>query len=160
MFQGSAATLRPHGPTVAIVRARSRTRRHESRGGSARRATGRRSPRARFRFACRSHRARPRDVAWYPWRVGVGASHFCRGVASCVTSPDFLSVVSLVVPHSSLDGDDPWHELSKEEKNKKEAALREAARASLSQKEKTEKNNRAINISRRRSKRAQHHRRR
>ena len=64
------------------------------------------------------------------------------------------------MPRSSLGGDDPDHDLSPEDKDRLERKLREEARKLLSQgKARQSKKllNRARNISRRPSKRSDHH---
>ncbi len=64
------------------------------------------------------------------------------------------------MPRSDLGGDDPDHDLSPEDKDRLERKLREKARKLLTQgkaKESKKLLNRARNISRRPSKRADHH---
>ncbi len=64
------------------------------------------------------------------------------------------------MPSSNLGGDDPDHDLSPEEKDRLERKLREKARKLLVQgkaREGKKLQNRARNISRRPSKRADHH---
>ncbi len=64
------------------------------------------------------------------------------------------------MPRSDLGGDDPDHDLSPEDKDRLERKLREKARKLLAQgkaKESKKLLNRARNISRRPSKRADHH---
>jgi hypothetical protein len=64
------------------------------------------------------------------------------------------------LPRSTLGGDDPDHDLSDEEKDRRERELRRDAR-DLLEKDKAKENkrllNRARNISRRPSRRADHH---
>ena len=64
------------------------------------------------------------------------------------------------MPRTNLGGDDPDHDLSPEEKDRLERKLREQARKLLAQgkaKESKKLLNRARNISRRPSRRADHH---
>jgi len=64
------------------------------------------------------------------------------------------------MPNSTINGDDPLHELSKSEKDKLEPELRAQARKDRlngKNKEAAQKNSRATIISRRPSNKAQHH---
>ena len=64
------------------------------------------------------------------------------------------------MPRSTIGGDDPDHEMSNEEKDRRERKLREEARQALADgkpKDCQRLNSRARNISRRPSRRAEHH---
>jgi len=64
------------------------------------------------------------------------------------------------MPRSTIGGDDPDHDLSPEEKDRLEAELREQAKKKLQEgrrKERNKLNNRAREISRTKSQRADHH---
>lgn len=61
---------------------------------------------------------------------------------------------------TTIGGDDPAHQISKEDKDRLERALRAEARELLARgkaRERKERENRATNISRPESRRAQHH---
>jgi hypothetical protein len=64
------------------------------------------------------------------------------------------------MPRTSLTGDDPGHDLPQEEKDRLERKLREESRLDLRRKKPKDakkKLSRATNISRRPSRKAQHH---
>jgi len=64
------------------------------------------------------------------------------------------------MPRSTMGGEDPCHQLSAQEKDEVERRLRAEALKALRQgkpKERRELQNRAVNISRRESRRAGHH---
>jgi hypothetical protein len=64
------------------------------------------------------------------------------------------------MPHTSLGGDDPDHQLSTDKKDAIERTMRKEARELLRMgkaKERRELENRAANISRRESRKADHH---
>ena len=58
---------------------------------------------------------------------------------------------------STIGGNDPLHDLDDDKKDKEEKRLRAEARKQKKPKERNKLNNRAYEISREKSKRAQHH---